>query len=139
MPASVNSGFDWVDVRDVAEGAVAAERLAAPGSHYILGGQWVSVRDMALLVEEISGVRPPWFNCPMWLALPAARVFSAFTRHSGQPQVFTDVSLMALRSSRHISHERATRELGYHPRRLRDSIVDTVAWWQARVPASRPR
>jgi dihydroflavonol-4-reductase len=131
MPASVRSGFNWVDVRDVAEGAIAAERSAAPGSHYILGGQWVSMHDMALLVEEITGVRPPWFVCPMWLALPAARVFSAVTRGSGQRQVFTDVSLMALRSNRHISHERATRELGYYPRPFRVTLADTLRWFRA--------
>jgi len=38
LPALVDGGFDWVDVRDVVYGAMQAEKLAPRGSKYILGG-----------------------------------------------------------------------------------------------------
>jgi dihydroflavonol-4-reductase len=39
--------------------------------------------------------------------------------------------LNALRSNRHVSHARATRELGYHPRPLRETVADTLQWFAA--------
>ena len=37
---------------------------------------------------------------------------------------------MALRGNRHVSHEKATRELDYHPRPLRETITDTLRWFE---------
>jgi dihydroflavonol-4-reductase len=38
-------------------------------------------------------------------------------------------SLEVLKSNSHISHAKATRELGYHPRKLYESIADAVQWF----------
>lgn len=146
LPALVSSGFDWVDVRDVAEGAIAAAERAPAGSKYLLSGHWVSMRDLAVLVSQITGARVPWFTSPMWLARLAAAISDALPRRKKQPSVFTGVSLAALRGNRRISHERATRELGYHPRPLRETLWDIYLWFEATgrliVPATgraRPR
>jgi nucleoside-diphosphate-sugar epimerase len=37
--------------------------------------------------------------------------------------------LETLVSNSQISSAKAARQLGYSPRRLADSLVDTVAWW----------
>ena len=50
LPALVGGGFDWVDVRDVVQGAISAEGRARTGTKYILSGHWVSLRDLATLV-----------------------------------------------------------------------------------------
>ena len=41
MPALIDGGFDWVDARDVAQGAILAEQKAPSGSEYLLSGHWV--------------------------------------------------------------------------------------------------
>ncbi|NLA85856.1 MAG: NAD-dependent epimerase/dehydratase family protein, partial [Clostridiales bacterium] len=43
MPFGVKSGFDFVDVRDVAQGIVAAAEFGRNGEGYILGNRQVSV------------------------------------------------------------------------------------------------
>ena len=138
MPALVNAGFDWVDVRDVALGAIRAERRAPAGSRYLLSGHWVSMPALAAVVEEITGTPPPRFVAPMWLARLAAAAAERFGRRGERPSLLTSVSLMALRGNRRISHERATRELGYHPRPFRETIADTLAWFRqaGMLPAS---
>jgi len=139
MPALVNAGFDWVDVRDVAAGAMQAERLAPTGARYLLSGHWVSLPALAAVVEEVTGVRPPRFVAPMGLARLAAALAGRFGRRGERPSLLTSVSLMALQGNRRISHERATRELGYHPRPFRETIADTLGWFrQAGMLAALP-
>ncbi len=129
LPALVAGGFDWVDVRDVVEGAMRAEERAPLSAKYILSGHWVSLRDLAAMVEEITGVRAPRFVCPMWLARLGAPIVTAFDRMAGRRPLYTSVSIRALRSNRNISHEKATRELDYYARPFRETIVDTFRWF----------
>lgn len=136
--ALVAGGFDWVDVRDVIEGAMRAEERASTGAKYLLSGHWVSLRDLAALVEEITSVPAPSFVCPMWLARISAPIVTAFDRLAGKRPLYTSVSLRALRSNRNISHERATRELDYHPRPFRETLIDTLRWFEETGQLARP-
>jgi len=130
LPALVAGGFDWVDVRDVVEGALCAEERASAGSRYLLSGHWASVRDLARTAEEITGVRAPRFVCPLGLARIGAPFSTAWSHLRGERPLYTSFSLQVLRNSnRRISHTQATRDLGYRPRPLRDTLADTCAWF----------
>jgi len=130
LPALVAGGFNWVDVRDVVEGVLRAERWGPPGAKYLLSGHWVSLRDLALMVAEATGVTAPSFVCPMWLARIGTPIITAFNRIAGRRPLYTSVSLRALCSNRNISHERATRELDYHPRPFQETLIDTLRWFE---------
>ena len=138
LPALVSGGFDWVDVRDVIEGAMRAEERAPTGAKYLLSGHWVSLRDLARLVEQITGVPAPGFVCPMWLARIGAPFISAFDRLAGRRPLYTSASLQALRDNRNISHQKATRELDYHPRPFRETLIDTLSWFEETGQLARP-
>jgi dihydroflavonol-4-reductase len=130
LPALVNGGFDWVDVRDVVEGAIRAEEQAPIGAKYLLSGHWASVHKLASLVEEITGVPAPRLVLPMWLAHIGAPFIVAFSQLSRKRPLYTNASIRALCSNRSVSHEKAARELGYHPRPLRETLVDTLRWFE---------
>lgn len=130
LPALVAGGFNWVDVRDVVEGAMRAEERAPSGARYILSGHRVSLRNIAILTGEITGVPPPTFTCPTWLARIGAPVATAFYRLAGKRPLYTSVSLKALNSNQVINHERATRELEYHPRPFQKTLMDTLRWFE---------
>lgn len=130
LPVLVAGGFDWVDVRDVIEGAIRAEERASAGAKYILSGHWVSLRDLANLVEEITGVPAPSFVCPTRLARIGAPIVTAFYRLAGKRPLYTSVSIRTLCSNRNISHERATIELDYSPRPFQKTIIDTLQWFE---------
>lgn len=138
LPALVGGGFDWVDVRDVVSGAMRAERLAPTGAKYLLSGHWVSVPDLATVVEKITSVSAPRWVCPLWLAHAATPFTVAFARLTGGRPFFTSDSLRALKSNRNISHERASRDLDYNPRPFRETIVDTLRWFQENDHIDRP-
>jgi dihydroflavonol-4-reductase len=131
LPALVTGGFDWVDVRDVIAGAMLAEEKAPAGSRYLLSGHWVSMCDIAAMIEEITGVPAGRPVCPLWLAHLGAPFIGAISRFNGKRPLYTSVSLRALKSNRKISHERATRELGYQSRPFRETLTDTLHWFAA--------
>lgn len=130
MPALINSGFNWVDVRDVVGGAMRAEKLASTGAKYILSGHWASIRDLALMLEEIGSAVTPRLVFPLWIASLVAPFATISARVSGKRPLLTRVSLMALCGNKNVSHEKATRELGYQPHPLRETIADTIQWFE---------
>ena len=130
LPALVAGGFDWVDVRDVVDGAMRAEEQAPTGARYLLSGHWVSLCGLAAMVGEITGVSVPRFVSPLWLARLGAPIITAIGRLNGKHPLYTSVSLRALQSNRNISHTRATRELGYQPRPFRETLIDTLRWFE---------
>jgi dihydroflavonol-4-reductase len=129
LPALVAGGFDWVDVRDVAQGAIAAAVRAPAGERYILSGHWASVSDLAKLVGSIRGTHVPRLVAPMWMARLGAPLFTAWAKLVGTRPLFTWVALDALSSNRHISCAKAAAGLGYCARPLRDTLVDTFQWF----------
>jgi dihydroflavonol-4-reductase len=138
LPALVESGFDWVDPRDVSLGAIRAAEQAPAGARYLLSGHWASVRRLAELTHEITGARIPRFTCPLALARVGAPFATAAAHLTGRRPLFTSVSLEALRSNRQISHARATRDLGYQPRPLAETLRDTFRWFAEHGALAHP-
>ena len=129
LPALIKGGFDWVDVRDVVYGAMQAEIKAQRGSRYLLGGHWASLAEIAAIVEQETGIRAPGFICPLWLAGAGAPLVTAVEHIRGRRPLYTRASIVAVNSNKAISHEKAERELDYHPRPLEQTICDTLAWF----------
>ena len=132
MPGLVDGGFSWVDVRDVVAGALAAAERGRAGEAYLLSGHWLSVRDLALVVERVTGARPPRIVSPMWLARACAPFATAWAKLRHTTPRLTSASLKALRHHRHISSAKAEAELGYTSRPTEETLRDTFAWFRAR-------
>jgi dihydroflavonol-4-reductase len=131
LPAYVTGGFDWVDVRDVVSGAMQAAAKAPKGARYLLSGHWVSMCDIAAMIADITGVANSRPVCPLWLAHAAAPVIQGISHLNHKRPLYTSVSLRALKSNRCISHDRATRELGYTPHPFRETLIDTLNWFES--------
>ena len=128
----VDGSYDFVDVRDVADGLIAAAKHGKRGESYILSGQRISVRYMLETVREITGGRFFQMKVPFDLAKFAALFMPMYYSLSHATPRFTPYSLEVLRSNANISHAKATRELEYQPRSLYESIRDTVKWFLER-------
>jgi nucleoside-diphosphate-sugar epimerase len=53
-----------------------------PGERYVISGMWKTVKELALLVQEITGKPAPKFTTPQWLArmgIPLAKAYSFIT------------------------------------------------------------
>ena len=124
----VDGAYDFVDVRDVADGLIAAADKGRRGESYILSGQRFSVRYLLETIREVTGRAFPTFKIPFGLARAAALVTPLYYRFAHATPRFTPYSLEVLQSNSHISHAKATRELGYHSRPMQETIADAIHW-----------
>ena len=125
----VEGAYDFVDVRDVADGMIAAEKHGRQGESYILSGQKLSVRYMLATVREVTGKAFSSVKIPFSLAEFAARYTPWYYRRTQNKPRFTPYSLEVLQSNSNISHKKAASELGYKPRPIYESIADSVRWF----------
>ncbi len=125
----VDGAYDFVDVRDVVHGLIAAAEKGRRGESYILSGQRISVRYLLETVREITGKYFFKMKVPFDLAAFAALFTPMYYSLAKTSPRFTPYSLEVLRSNSNISHAKATHELGYQPRPLYESIRDAVKWF----------
>jgi dihydroflavonol-4-reductase len=125
----VEGAYDFVDVRDVADGLIAAAEHGRRGESYILGGNKISVRYMLETVREVTGKAFASIKIPFSLAEFAARFTPWYYQKTKAKPRFTPYSLEVLQSNADISHDKAARELGYKPRPVIETIADTVRWF----------
>lgn len=127
---SLEGQYDFVDVRDVAEGHWLAAERGTPGECYLLGGEQISISAIINLVQDAAGFRSPQLKFPAWIALmvaPLAEFFYRITRT--RPRV-TRYSVLTLQENSVISSQKAKQELGWSARKMAECIQDTVSWWQ---------
>ncbi len=131
LPACVRGGYDLVDVRDVAAGCIAAAEKGRTGECYILSNRHYEIREVLGMVREYGGGRRvPTF--PIWMAKAAAPLLEWIAKKRHRRPLYTRYSLYTLHSNDKFSHEKASRELGYHPRDLVQTIRDTIRWERGR-------
>lgn len=130
LPALIDGGYNWVDARDVAAGAIAAEKKGRAGQAYLLTGHWVHICEVSGMIARITGRKTPMLATPLWLAGFASYFSLAAGKLKGKPPKFTPGAIRSIQMHRFISHEKATRELGYSPRPFEQTVRDTLAWFQ---------
>lgn len=128
-PALVDGGYNWVDARDVVSCALAAEKKGRKGEAYLASGNWYHVCDVARIISKLYGRKTPQFATPRWLCVLPAYFAMSYARVRSMTPKLTPYSLKTLKSHLLISHEKATRELGFNPRPIEDTIRDTLDWF----------
>lgn len=131
---TVDGSYDFVDVRDVARGFILAAEQGRRGQIYILGGERLTVRQVARIIWDAAGGWHLGIHLPDWITDLAAGILPILSEHP----IVTPYSLAAIRSNSKISHTRASCELGYHPRPAHQTIIDTVRWWQEQSTELHP-
>mgnify|MGYP003071562082 CR=1 FL=1 len=97
------------------------------GECYILSNRHYEVKDVLRIAKKVQGGRKlPVL--PMWMARAAAPMLEWVAKRRRERPLYTKYSLYTLASNDRFSHDKATRELGYQPRDLYQTIRDTIAW-----------
>ena len=129
LPACVKGGYDFVDVRDVAEGCLLAAEKGRKGECYILSDRYCEIREVLEIAGAVSG-KKKLPVLPLWMAKMAAPFIQLHARRKKRRPLYTAYSLHVLGTGERFSHKKATEELGYHPRDLKVTIRDMVAEMQ---------
>ncbi len=100
----VDGAYDFVDVRDVADGLITSAEKGKPGESYILSGQRITVRYMLETVREVTGKNFFQLKIPFDLAKFAAMFTPMYYEAAQATPRFTPYSLEVLKSNSNISH-----------------------------------
>lgn len=131
LPALVPGGYNFVDARDVVDGMLAAEARGRRNESYILANEWASVRDVARIAHECTGVKPPSIVTPFWVAHLGVPFMTLFANVTKTHPVYTAESLGALKADSTADLTKARTELGYAPRPLLETIRDSYEWFRS--------
>ncbi len=129
MPALIDATYDFVDVRDVVIGLLAAEAKGRSGERYLLSGQRVNVKQLAGWAEQVTGVKSPSMTSPMWLAMLGAPFVAAWAKLRNERPIYSPEALEVLRGNSDFDHGKATRELGYQPRPMEETVQGFYDWY----------
>ncbi|HXK71386.1 MAG TPA: NAD-dependent epimerase/dehydratase family protein [Clostridia bacterium] len=132
LTACVNGGYDFVDVRDVAEGVVLAAEKGIKGNTYILSGEYYPVKKITDAICSAIGRKQIKTILPLWFAKMTAPFAELYYRIRKQKPLFTRYSLYTLQSNSKFNSNKAQKELGYKKKfSLKQSIEDTYLWCKA--------
>ncbi len=137
MPAYLDTGLNIVDVRDVAEGHCLAFEHGKVGEKYILGNRNMTLAEIFLVLEKISGIPAPRIRLPYKPILWLAKVFyliSFITRR--EPLIPYEGVRMA---AKHMFFDasKAVRELGMPQTPVEKALSDAVSWFRENGYISR--
>ena len=130
LPFLVDGTFDAVDVRDVADGLVAALQQGRPGRRYILGGTEIDINTFAAKVAEEAGVDLPIHTLPGEWVRGAAEVGERVARKVGYRGPSPLIAMDLIHYARPVDDERARGELHHSNRDLDGTIREAVRWFR---------
>ncbi|HEY3177180.1 MAG TPA: NAD-dependent epimerase/dehydratase family protein [Candidatus Polarisedimenticolia bacterium] len=122
IPALVEGGFDWVDVRDVVAAILAAAGRGKVGDNYFVTGRWASIRQLAQMAAAHTGMRPPRLTVPVAIARIGAPFSGLAAALAGSEPLYTSESLNAVSSRARFVSKRAAGALGHAPRGLEETV-----------------
>ena len=128
LPLAVRGGYDFVDVRDVANGILACSESGEPGKGYILSGCYVTIRRMLQLVGKAAKLKYRPICLPLGLARLAAPYYERRSLRERKPLFFTPYSVSVLASNGQFSHAAASECFAYQPRPMEETLEDMTAW-----------
>lgn len=125
-------GTSVAHVEDVAAGIIAALEKGRTGEKYLLGGDNVSIAEIAALTQQINGTHFPTIQIPSFLMRGFVALFHWIRIPALQPVI------TKYRYATHywyIDNSQTLQELGVNFRSAKDTIADTLNWLKSTVDA----
>jgi len=120
-------GYNFVDVRDVAEACIKAIARGENGQSYIISGHYLSIKEMLDICAAYWGQKKvkviPTFLA--YLGLPFIKLGSLITK---KRPLYTSYSLYTLSANANFSNAKAIRELALQISDIKDTIEATCAY-----------
>ena len=130
MPAYIDTGLNVVNVRDVAMGHLLACEKGKVGERYILGSENLTLGQILEELARITGIRAPTVKLPYFAAYTAGMITTAWAHLTGVPPRVPLEAVRMAKTKMWVSHEKASRELGYLASPAECALRDAAAWFQ---------
>lgn len=129
MPFYLDTGLNFIDVRDVAWGHLLALEKGQKGDRYILGNENLTLKQILDQLAQITGLKSPQNSIPPWIPLSVAWVDEQILAPLGKnPSVPLDGVRMA-NQMMYYDPSKAVRELGLPQSPILTALKDAVDWF----------
>ena len=129
MPVYVDTGLNFIDVRDVAQGHLLALKRGQAGERYILGNQNLTLKALLDQLAQITGLSAPQYTVPVWLPLSVAWIDEQILAPLGKtPSVPLDGVRMS-KQAMYYDASKAVKELGLPQSSIPKALQAAVDWF----------
>ena len=131
MPAYIDTGLNLIDVTDCARGHILAEEKGRPGERYILGNKNMSLKDILLALETLTGLKAPRIKLPYWVAYTAGLACEwASDNITHQPPSVPLAGVKMAKYFMYFDPSKAIRELGLPQNPVENALEQAVRWFK---------
>ncbi|MCU1291591.1 MAG: NAD-dependent epimerase/dehydratase [Bryobacterales bacterium] len=131
LSAFVDTGLNVVDAHDTAVGHYLAGEHGRPGERYILGCENLTLQQILARLARIADRPEPKRKVPYAVAYAAGVVTTAIADLTGREPLAPLEAVKMARKKMFVSHDKATRELGFTPGSATEALSKAVSWFQS--------
>jgi dihydroflavonol-4-reductase len=131
MPAYLDTGLNLIAVDDCARGHLLAEEKGVSGERYILGNRNMSLKEILLTLEKITGLKAPTVKMPYWIAFTAGWISDVLSDHwTGKPPAVPLAGVRMAKYFMYFDSSKAIRELGLPQNSIEKALEEAVQWYK---------
>jgi len=136
----VQTASNFGDVRDMARGHVLAARKGRTGESYLLGAENLGYRQLADMVEAVTGAARPRVPVPDPLLRAGAHLMKKMADWGvRRPPLITPDSVTIGQRCLRADCSKARRELGLPQSPVKDAVRDALVWFARNGHVRNPR
>ncbi len=132
FPFNFGYSSEVVGIEDAARAMLLAAEHGRNGERYIVSDRYMSIRELHEIAATAVGRRPPRLSIPMTMLRAGAKANDAAARllRRDLPFAYAGIRMAELMSP--LDHSKATRELGWTPEPVEDSIRKAAVFFASR-------
>ena len=131
MPAYIDTGLNLIDVKDCARGHILAELKGIPGDRYILGNQNMTLLEILITLEKITGLKAPRIKMPFWVALSAGWACEMVANHlTGKTPSIPLAGVKMAKYFMYFDSSKAVNKLGLAQNPVENALRKSVDWFK---------
>ncbi len=138
-PAFLNAMLNMIDVRDIADGHIAACEKGMVGERYILGNHNLWIAQLLDILRELTQLTMPRRRVPRTLAYLVGMLSEGWADAvSGRPPKAPLTGVRLAQFPVAFDSTKAVSELGLPQSSIREALLDQILWLRSRGLVTRP-
>jgi dihydroflavonol-4-reductase len=121
--------LEVVGVDDAAQALLLAAERGRTGERYLVSERMIPLKNVVKIAADEAGVPPPRRSISVPVLYAMAAIGSLRARLTGKDAELSMASVRMMRAEAPVDHGKATRELGWEPRPVEQSIREAARFW----------
>jgi dihydroflavonol-4-reductase len=121
--------LEVVGVDDAARALLLAAERGRNGERYLISEKLIRLNDVITIAADEAGVTPPRRSISVPALYGLGAMGSLKARLTGKDAELSLASVRMMRAEARVDHSKASRELGWEPRPVEESIREAARFW----------